>query len=146
MESKFQLVSKEYEFKLSALQLEKDKSDDKLRAFEKQREEVIKENNSLRSLVTDSESLRAEIEREQEKSRELHKRCHKLETELASNNSLEQELTEINMRLKNELSFNNQEMHRFKDQINRVGKKGSYLVIYNHLIEHLFLIKAQRRI
>lgn len=114
-------MAKDFEFKLGALQLEKDKSDDKLKAFEKQREEIIKENNRLRGLINDAENLRNELEREQEKSRDLYKKCHKLETELNSNTSLEQELTEINMRLKNELTFNNQEINRYKDQINRVN-------------------------
>ena len=70
MESKIQLMVKDFEFKLSAMQSEKDKSDDKLKAFEKQREDIIRENNKLRALISDSEGLRADLEREQEKSRE----------------------------------------------------------------------------
>lgn len=121
MESKFQLMTKDFEFKLSALQLEKDKSDDKLRAFERQREDIIKENGRLRAAVNDAENFRRELEHEQEKTRELHRKCQKLETEINSNSSLEHELTEINLRLKNELSACNQEISRSKDQISRVS-------------------------
>ena len=106
---------------MSALQVEKDKSDDTLKAFEKQREEVMRENAKLRGLINESENLRAELEREQEKSRELYRKCNKLETELSSNTSLEQELTELNMKLKNELSYASGEIKRFKDQLNRVS-------------------------
>lgn len=120
MESKYQILSKDFEFKLSALQIEKDKSDDRLKSYEKQRDEIVKENNRLRSLISDSESLRGDLEREQEKNRELYRKCHKFETELTSNTSIEQELTEINMKLKNEILFHTQEVQKFKDQINRV--------------------------
>jgi chromosome segregation ATPase len=131
MESKYQLMTKDFEFKLSALQLEKDKSDDKLRAFEKQREEIIKENTRLRSVINETESLRNELEREQEKSRELSRKVQKLETEIGSNMSLEHELSEINMRLKNELAFSNQETTRFKDQLNRVNFNYMKTIITN---------------
>lgn len=120
MESKFQLINKDFEFKLGSLQLEKDKSDDKLRAFEIQREEIIKENTKLRTLVNDAENMRNELEKEQEKSRELYRKCQKLETEINSNSALELELTEINMRLKNEKSFLEQELSRLKDNLNKV--------------------------
>lgn len=113
---------KDYEFKLSTVQLEKDKSDDKLRAFEKQCDEIVKENAKLRSIINDAENFRNELEKEQDKTRELQRKCLKLETEISSNSSLEQEFTEINMRLKNELSFSNQEIVRFKDHLNRVKK------------------------
>ena len=121
MDSKILLFVNDFEFKLSALQSEMDKSDDKLKAFEKQREDIIRENNKLRALISDSEGLRADLEREQEKSRELYKKCHKFETELASNNSMEQELTEINLKLKNELSFTNLEIQKYREQLKRVG-------------------------
>ena len=120
------MITKDFEFKLNLLQIEKDKSDDKLKAFDTQREEIIRENNQLRAMYNDTESLKLEIEREQEKNRELHKKCHKYETELASNNSLEQELTEMNMKLKSELSFTTNEIQKFKNQITKV---------------HFFLIK-----
>lgn len=119
-ESKFQLIIKDYEFKLSALQLEKDKSDDRLRGYEKQREDIVRENNQLRAMAAEADNLRAEIEREQEKNRDLYRKCHKLETELASNSTLEQELTDLNMRLKNELTLNTHEVQKSKDQIHRV--------------------------
>lgn len=121
MESRFQLLTKDFEFKYGSIQLDKDKSDDKLKAFEKQREEIIRENNRLRALLVDTESLRSELEREQEKNRELYRKFHKTETELNTNSSLEQELTEINMRLKSELSFHIQEAQRSKEQIIRVS-------------------------
>jgi hypothetical protein len=103
--------------------MEKDKSDDKLKAFEKQREEIIKENNRLRGLVIEMESFRSELEKEQEKNRELTRKFHKIETELNTNTSLEQELTEINMRLKSEMLFHNNEVQRTKDQMQRVSFK-----------------------
>lgn len=121
MESRVQLLTKDFEFKYGSIQLDKDKSDDKLKAFEKQREEIIRENNRLRALLVDTESLRSELEREQEKNRELYRKFHKTETELNTNSSLEQELTEINMRLKSELSFHIQEAQRSKEQIIRVS-------------------------
>jgi len=120
LESKVQIMTKEYEFKIGAIQLEKDKSDDRLKAFEKQREEIIKENNKLRAIIDDSEGLRLELEKEQEKNRDFSKKMHKIETELASNTSLEQELTEINMKLKNELSFTSHEIQKLKEQLKRV--------------------------
>lgn len=100
--------------------MEKDKSDDKLKAFEKQREDLLRENNRLKALLVDSENIRAELEREQEKNRELYRKIHKTETELNTNTGLEQELTEINMRLKSELSFHIQEAQRSKEQVVRV--------------------------
>ena len=121
MESRVQLLTKDFEFKYGSIQLDKDKSDDKLKAFEKQREEIIRENNRLRALLVDTESLRSELEREQEKNRELYRKFHKTETELNTNSSLEQELTEISMRLKSELSFHIQEAQRSKEQIIRVS-------------------------
>jgi len=96
---------KDAEFRLNALQIEKDKSDDKLNAFVRQREEVAKENAHLRTLVLDSENLRTELDKEQEKNREIYRKFHKVEVELNTNTSMEQELTEINMRLKSEISF-----------------------------------------
>ena len=120
MESKIQMITKDLEFKINILQLEKDKSDEKLKAFEMKREEIIRENNQLRSTINETESLKLELERETEKNRNLYKKCHKFETELASNTSLEQELTEINMKLKSELSFTTNEIHKFKNQINKV--------------------------
>jgi len=101
--------------------MEKDKSDDRLKAFEKQREDVTKENAHLRGLVLDSESLRAELEKEQEKNRDLYRKLHKVETELNTNTSLEQELTEINMRLKSEITFNQQEVQRAKEHTSRAN-------------------------
>ena len=120
MESRFQILTKEAEFKLNSMQLEKDKSDDKLKAFQKQRDEVAKENSHLRSLVLDSENLRAELEREQEKCRDLYRKYNKAETELNTNGSLEQELTEANMKLKSEISFHLQEIQRAKEHMSRV--------------------------
>lgn len=111
---------KDSEFKLNALQAEKDKSDDRLSAFGKQREDVIKENAHLRGLVLDSENLRTELEKEQEKSREMYRKFHKAEVELNTNTSMEQELTEINMRLKSEMSFHLAEVQRSKEHISRV--------------------------
>lgn len=110
MESKYQLMTKDFEFKLSALQLEKDKSDDKLRAFEKKREEIIKENTRLRSVINETESLRNELEREQEKSRELSRKVQKLETEIGSNMSLEHELSEINNKSANSKNLPNKKI------------------------------------
>ncbi|CAF0714870.1 unnamed protein product [Brachionus calyciflorus] len=123
LESKIQLLTKDYEFKLSSLQVEKDKSDDRFKSFEKQREEIVKENTRLRSLIIDSENHRSELEKEQEKSRDLYRKCHKLETELSSNTNLEQELTEMNMKLKNEVLFHSQEVQRHKDQIRRLKEE-----------------------
>lgn len=100
--------------------MEKDRSDDRLKSFEHQREEIVKENTRLRGLIIDSDNLRSELEREQEKSRELARKCHKLETELSSNTGLEQELTEINLKLKNEVLFHGQESQCLKEQIKRV--------------------------
>lgn len=118
-----QLIKQDYEFKLSSVQLEKDKSDDRLKGYEKQRDEIIKENNRLRSLIVESEGLKSELEKEQEKNRELYRKCHKIETELSSNTSIEQELTEMNMKLKNELLFHTQEVQKFKDQIHRLREE-----------------------
>jgi hypothetical protein len=120
LESKIQLMVKDFDFKFGSVQLEKDKSDDKLKSFEKHREEIMRENNRLRTLLADTDTLRAELEREQEKNRELYRKFHKTETELNTNTSLEQELTEINMRLKSELTFHVQEAQRSKEQIIRV--------------------------
>ena len=122
MESRYQIYTKDAEFKLNNLQMEKDKSDDKLSAFKQHREDVLKENSHLKSLVLDSESLRAELEKEQEKNREIYRKLHKAETELNTNTSLEQELTEINMRLKSEISFHQQETQRSKEHTSRVIK------------------------
>lgn len=102
------------------MQAEKEKCEEKMRALEKQRDEVYRENNRLRALIAESENARGELEREQEKTRELYKKCHKLETELAANNGLEQELTEINLKLKNELAFYTQEMQKSKEHLQRV--------------------------
>lgn len=120
MESKIQLLSKDFEFKLSTLQVEKDKSDDRLKSFENQRDEIIKENTRLRGLIIDSDNLRNELEKEQEKNRELARKCQKMETELSSNTGLEQELTEINLKLKNEILFYGQEVQCLKEKIKRV--------------------------
>ena len=133
---------KDFEFKLSALQIEKDKSDDRLRGFEKQREDIIKENNRLRLMASESENLRGDLEREEEKNRELYRKCNRLETELASNSSIEQELTDINMKLKNELMLQTQEIHRSKDQLNRVrsqyGSNRSSFGFYYYYYYFLF--------
>jgi hypothetical protein len=121
MESKFQLYVKDAEFKMNSIQLEKDKSDDKLKAFQKQRDDIIKENLHLKNLVLDSDNMRSELEKEQEKNRELYRKYHKAETELNTNTSIEQELTEINMRLKSEISFHTQEVQRSKEYMSRVN-------------------------
>lgn len=121
MESKLQILQKDFEYKTSLLQTDKDKSEEKVRNIEKQRDEVYRENNRLRALIADSDNVRGELEREQEKTRELYKKCHKLETELAANNGLEQELTEINLKLKNELAFYTVEMQKSKEHLQRVS-------------------------
>ena len=121
LESKIQLLSKDFDFRLGSLQLEKDKSDDKLKGYEKHRDELIRENNRLKALLVDADNIRSELEREQEKNRELYRKIHKTETELNTNTGLEQELTEINMRLKSELSFHIQEAQRSKEQVIRVN-------------------------
>ena len=121
MEGRFQIYMKDAEFRLNALQIEKDKSDDKLNAFVRQREEVAKENAHLRTLVLDSENLRTELDKEQEKNREIYRKFHKVEVELNTNTSMEQELTEINMRLKSEISFHLAEVQRSKEHISRVS-------------------------
>ena len=138
MESRYQLNNKDYEFKLSALQLDKDKSDDRLKAYEKQREEIIMENSKLRHMLSNCDDMRIELEREQEKSRELSKRLQRVDAELTSNTSVEHELTEINMKLKNELTLTTHEIRKFKEQINRVifhfrnvEKKTIVLVLLN---------------
>ena len=115
-----QILTKDAEFKLNAIQIEKDKSDDRLNAFQRQREEVIKENNHLRTLVLDSENLQAELQKEQDKNREMYKKFHKAEAELNTNTSMEQELTEANMRLKSQITFHVQEVQRAKEHVSRV--------------------------
>ncbi len=133
-DSKFQINSKDFELKLNALQIDKDKSDDRLKAFEKQREDLVKENAHLRSLVLDSENMRSELEKEQEKNRDLYRKLHKAETELNTNTSMEQELTEINMRLKSEISFHQQEVQRAREHTSRVCRNiiyYSYRILFN---------------
>ena len=120
MESKLQILQKDLDYKTNILQTDKEKCEEKSRSLEKQRDEVYRENNRLRALISDIENARGELEREQEKNRELYKKCHKLETELAANNGLEQELTEINLKLKNELSFYTQEIQKSKEHLQRV--------------------------
>ena len=102
------------------MQADKEKSDEKLRALEKQRDDIYRENNRLRAVIADAENIRGELEKEQEKNRELYKKCHKIETELAANNGLDQELTEINLKLKNELAFYTQEVQKSKEHLQRV--------------------------
>jgi DNA repair exonuclease SbcCD ATPase subunit len=109
-------LSKDFESKLNLIQLEKDKSDDRLKGFEQQREEMIKENTKLRALALETETIRIELDKEKDKNRQLHRKAQQLEVQLTSNTTIEGELSEMNIKLKSQISFLNQELQRAREQ------------------------------
>lgn len=120
LESKLQISQKDYEYKISLLQTDKEKFDEKLRNMEKHREELYKENSRLKAVLNDAENYRILLEKEQEKNRELNKKYHKLEIDASTNTGIEQELTESNLKLRNELNFYMNEIQKSKEHLNRM--------------------------
>jgi chromosome segregation ATPase len=149
LESKLQISQKDCEYKLSLLQADKEKFDEKLRSMEKHREELYKENTRLKAVLNDSENYRILLEKEQEKNRELNKKYHKLEIDASTNTGIEQELTESNLKLRNELNFYMNEIQKSKEHLNRmkdeyenrlqdmksqyVAEKNEYQIRYNEV-------------
>jgi hypothetical protein len=121
LESKLQMLQKDLDFKASIMQADKDKSDEKLRLLEKQRDDIYRENNRLKTLINETENISSLLEREQEKNHELTKKIHKLETELATNSNLDHELTEMNLKLKNDLTYYVQDSQKAKEHLQRVS-------------------------
>ena len=113
-------MGKDFEFKLGSMQHEKDKSDDRLKDAERQRDERVKESSRLKSVLAEVENWQSLLEKEQEKTRELSSKLRQAETIMNTNSSLEQELTEINLRLKSEVSLHIQEVQRVKESMSRV--------------------------